>query len=896
MKLMRIKLLAGLLLFLPGILVPLIHPRSVSAAVSTGKWLNAAFIQVDGKNYYDKSPWDGDMQFTNEENGCTSTVKVTSSGFDAADWTFQTRATGGTCGGSKVPITLTDVANSNIYFAFITPDKLVRVDSDNNWNFTRDGTTGNFLRDSEQGQDCQDIIQVSQQGAVNHGDLYEHKKADEGTSSGFPGCSFIAPNSYGEENPQGPVSFRIGDAGQIIAPPGGGNTGTVDPNGGKSCEDDAGDLGWILCAVIRATDSALSWVDERIQDMLQVDRNIYTNDGIHAGWSNIRNIAFVILVPMVLIMVMGTALNLDFVSAYTVKKALPRILAAVIFISLSYTICVFMIDLSNAVGKGTLSLLTSPFDFNQLPGVTQNHLTLASLFGGSASGGGGVFATLLASGAILVGGFVLIWLFMGTLLLLAGTAFLVLLLRQIFVVAFLLLAPLAILSWIFPGNEKLWKLWSGSFSKLLMMFPLIMGVIAVGRIFAFIIHQQPNVGPADNVLHPLMILGAYMIPYAFIPFTFKLAGGLFGTLTGMVNDKQKGLFDRQKATRARKTERTGRKVLQTRADLAGRAQSLGSRSRFVGAPMRFVGKRLGGYNVEAAMSARQAAVGKEINDQIATGRDDDVRGLTVDKSLLRDFRGAEARGLARTENGRRQYKSLGGAWIDEANVRAGHDKWGGDTFAQQAALSYEMRKASTEEEVQGLASRYAAVAQGSWGMTDRQAGGAWIGAAFENQNQHLEYKGTDWRTGQVGGGGAGRFVDEIYEKKGSYPLAQMSSNTVEQLKVAHREAVRTGDVDRQNKIRAITETFMHEYGSGGVPGAPPDEGGETAPGAGGRRQASTPGAAHVAERVRELAVMTGVYAAAPTGPHLPPGVQGPGGVTPPNTHAGTPTQNQQDQK
>ncbi|MEO8104912.1 MAG: hypothetical protein ABI602_01080, partial [Candidatus Saccharibacteria bacterium] len=284
-------------------------------------------------------------------------------------------------------------------------------------------------------------------------------------------------------------------------------------------------------------------------------------------------------------------------------------------------------------------------------------------------------------------------------------------------------------------------------------------------------------------------------------------------------------------------------------------------------------------NLEADASRKRALVGKEVNDQIATGVDSEVRGLTVNKKTSRK----------RNNAGQIEYETLGGAWVSEASVNKGHSRWGNDTYAQQAALSYEMRKATSEDQIRGLGDNYHNVTDG-WGMSANQAGGAWIGAAFENQGQHLEYKYTNWKDGTMGASRPGGdvksdgFVDEIYEKKGSYPLAQMSSFSVERLKDAHVAAEAIGDVDQMNKIKAISETFMSELGGGMY--APPAGGAGPVvqPGARTNRMANTPGAAHVAERARELADMTGAYVAAPTGPHLPP-----------PDHRGTSTPNNMDQ-
>jgi hypothetical protein len=646
----------------------------------------------------------------------------------------------------------------------------------------------------------------------------------------------------------------------------------------NSCEARGGGMAWLMCPVITATDGAINWVDSRVTELLDIDSNYYSNNEIKASAAAIRNIAYIILIPVMLVMVVGTALGFDFISAYTVKRALPRLVIAAIFITVAYPVCVFLIELFNAVGRGVLGLFTFPFveASQKLYGTDITQISLSTLLGGS------LFTSIFAAPIFAAGILILLIFFGGTLLLFAAIAFLVLMLRQMFIVALLLIAPLAILAWIFPGNDKLWKSWWGSFSKLLIMFPLIMGLIAVGRIFAYIIDSSNPAGLDGTILQPLMTITAYMLPYAFIPFTFRFAGGLFATVAGFANDKSKGLFDRQKQHRAAKWERTGgRRMLQARANLARNLEQRGSggnaMKRFAA---RNAARRIGGYNIEAAMSAKTAQVSKEINDIIATGKDDDVRGLTAayayDYAKKNGWEAAVSAGLAQEKDGKRQFKSLGGAFVDEANVLNGRRRWGNDTFAQQAALSYEMRKAMTDEQVAGISQNYKALTE-SWGMTDNQAGGAWIGAAFENQGQHLEFKHTNWEDGSLK---ATAFANEVYEKKGSYQLSQMIAHTIEQLKAAYD----TGDEETKRKVQGIAETFMSRMGPGGsrqvsmegdqpILATDPAAAASVTGAASGMRKPMTPaqyadqqvyqtssqGAAHVAEVVRDFAVHVGVY-------------------------------------
>ncbi len=347
------------------------------------------------------------------------------------------------------------------------------------------------------------------------------------------------------------------------------------------------------------------------------------------------------------------------------------------------------------------------------------------------------------------------------------------------------------------------------------------------------------------------------LPLVGIPFAFSIAGGLLGRVFEFAQGARKkahesGMLTRQRERSQHHWEQSGvqsRQKMST-ALLANASKDSNSalRKRVTRGVERFV---VSGYNIEAEASAQQAAASKEVNDMIATGKDGQARGLTVDKKT--------ARRRVDEKTGKVQWESLGGAWVDEADVDEGHRRWGHNIYAQQAALSYEMRKADTEEKVAGVAKNYKDLAH-SWHMSESQAAGAWIGASFENQNQHLAFKGTDWETGELKkddktGLVGGAFVTEAYEKKGSYALSQMSSYTIEQLKKAHTSSVDViakSDIDmadataklnnaastqqerqaatvtlnvaqnnkaaaiaQQQKVAAVAETFMSRYGAGG---------------------------------------------------------------------------------
>lgn len=312
-----------------------------------------------------------------------------------------------------------------------------------------------------------------------------------------------------------------------------------------SCESEGGEMSWLLCPILRLADNVVKYLDNQIETLLKVPNSYFQGseaENLRATWARLRNIAYIILVPIMLVMVIGTALGFSFIDAYTIKKALPRLVVAVLFMSLSYELTTFMIELTNIVSSGILGLMTSSFGGGDItlsslfdPGFVEGGIFTGTLLVGVVAGAG--FAALAGIGVLLSYGFVVV------LALLMG--FLLLAMRQFLLIALILLAPLAILGWIFPGNDRLWKLWWGTFSKLLLLFPLIMILIGGGRVFAKVADQAQGQG----LLQTILILTAYVAPYFFIPATFKFAGGLFATVTGAMNDRTRGIFDRQRKKR-----------------------------------------------------------------------------------------------------------------------------------------------------------------------------------------------------------------------------------------------------------------------------------------------------------------------------------------------------------
>ena len=218
---------------------------------------------------------------------------------------------------------------------------------------------------------------------------------------------------------------------------------------------------------------------------------------------------------------------------YTVRRLLPRMVAAAILIQLSWYLTKFAIDIFNDIGRGLAQLMYYPFTgggniqitdaLTEITPQGQAALTLSVIFAGAilAFTGFGVMGIILLAVptalALIIGYFVL-------------------LLRQILIILCVILAPIALVLWVMPGTERYWNLWKDNFIKLLMMFPLIVGLIAAGRIFGLISGQTLN-----GFVAFIAVLVGFFGPLLILPKTFGWGGQLMGMMGNAAINGTRGL-------------------------------------------------------------------------------------------------------------------------------------------------------------------------------------------------------------------------------------------------------------------------------------------------------------------------------------------------------------------
>ena len=343
----------------------------------------------------------------------------------------------------------------------------------------------------------------------------------------------------------------------------------------ERCEDQGGVFGWIFCHAAAVADDFASVFERYLANLLRVG-DIGSNEQLKASWQIIVRMTTIVIIVIALIIAVSQIFGFEFLSAYSVKKALPRLVIGVIAIQISWYLAVALVAIVNALGDGIQSLMLIPFGelgkevaqghaLSYILGIMMPEQTAEFEAGGILVVAAPVVGMALAGAAAASGG--IGFMIMGALMMFVtvAVAFITLVLRLIFIWGLVVIMPLAIAMWILPGTEKWWQKWWTTYWKLLFMYPMIIGLLTIGKIGAYLaassaaepgnsILSKVNSGfeyvtynylpnfatvPAMHLIAGIgsmailaMVLIAYFAPYFMVPSSFKFGGEFMGKVSG----------------------------------------------------------------------------------------------------------------------------------------------------------------------------------------------------------------------------------------------------------------------------------------------------------------------------------------------------------------------------
>lgn len=568
--------------------------------------------------------------------------------------------------------------------------------------------------------------------------------------------------------------------------------------------------------------------------------------------------------------------------AYAIRKAIPRIVIAVIAINLSIYLCVAALDITNVVAKGMTQLITAPFDTSNVTmfSVKTDPSNAVTAGVGVLVGAGPMYSAIIGLGGAATGGALAtiysaltaaFWLVLPVLLIVLAILATVII-RQALLFFLIVTSPIAIAMFILPGTEKYFRKWLDLFAKALLVYPIIAVLFAMSDIFGSIIFKN-NDGGVVGIATIITGIAVIIAPLFLIPFAFRFAGGALGAIVGAAT----GVGDRMSKSgfvkgrqeyygqkyQDQKTRNQALRYRKNKAVADNEQHTRGQRRRAEWRMSKLSGYRDDIYQREAAMNERLA---KEQEMQKNFGDDTDRRAYGIDrKGAQADFN-AGNRTIARTANGgrietsannkmrqhfdaagnltRTEYSSLGGSWQTDAAINRSEARFGQRNTGQlQQTLTYEMTKAIEEGKQDQLIQNYGDLMK-AWNMSGGEGNGTWIGPAFNNQQEDLMYKHTKFDDNGTATVDHAAYTREVYEKKGPQMLAYLKGKNIKELRRAHAGAVNrlnAAPVGTNEYTAAQTELKMHEAimdtlsssqptavgtGAPGAPGAPTPQAGQ----------------------------------------------------------------------
>lgn len=292
------------------------------------------------------------------------------------------------------------------------------------------------------------------------------------------------------------------------------SSGTVDCDAGLA-------FTWLICGAIRLIVITVDTIRDKVivptlkEPPLDKDSNDYK--AAYAVWTAFRDVAAVVFILLFMILIFGTAMGLD---NYTVKKALPHLVAGAILMPLSWYICAAVIDLGNVLGQGMVNLVNTalatalPTSANGASICIDLTSNFTKIFLGGAAAGAVAIALFGATASIGLGLLI-------TMLLAFASAFVTLIFRKILIIILVVISPLAIAAWILPNTEKYAKKWWENLIKVVMMYPIIILLFMAGRLFAATACAAPATG---DFLTPVLEIVGLILPMFAIPWAGQMAG------------------------------------------------------------------------------------------------------------------------------------------------------------------------------------------------------------------------------------------------------------------------------------------------------------------------------------------------------------------------------------
>ena len=339
-----------------------------------------------------------------------------------------------------------------------------------------------------------------------------------------------------------------------------------------TCGNTLKGIGWIACTVIENSVEFADGVWSLFEGLLVADP-LKNQDGagsaLYETWSNMRDIANVIMVVLFIAIIMSQVSNIG-ISNYGIKKMLPRLIIAAIAINISYFMMQITVDAANILGKTLHEFITGEAAMSGIgergwQSIVADILLNTAVVGVGAAGIAAIAGSSMAApiGLLLV----LIIVVPAIIGLVAGL--LALSFRSALIPVLAALSPIAIAAWVLPNTQKIFNKWKDAFFGMVFLYPLASVYYGALKFMSLIVLNNPSSGSLDRLFAVgTLSIGAFVVLFLAVKsnsITGKIMGvtkGFMGKLTAPLTNFASGAIGAKMAlgrARAASMDYSGRR-------------------------------------------------------------------------------------------------------------------------------------------------------------------------------------------------------------------------------------------------------------------------------------------------------------------------------------------------
>ncbi|MBW4061634.1 hypothetical protein HJC99_03650, partial [Candidatus Saccharibacteria bacterium] len=323
---------------------------------------------------------------------------------------------------------------------------------------------------------------------------------------------------------------------------------------------DQGSLTWLACPVIENISTHISAIAiDILTPLLRINTITPTSTPqLYQVWAHVRDFADLLFIGVFFAIIISTIFEQDIggLNPYTIKTTWVRLIIAAVLVQFSFILSGVIVDLGNVAGAGVAQIFTAISGGSAA--VPDTSHVIGNLVTGSVAAvttvGVAILATWEIALPILLG-----------LLITVFVAFLTLGARFLIISILIVIAPLACVAWVLPNTRHYMSDWFKLLTRLVMMYPIIVGVFTLAGIASEILPFTTSTADsgvakaAILIVQPLITLAAFLL----IPESFRLAGKGLNRAYSIMNGaggKSKGWLKNSQLYKDGKTRSKERKA------------------------------------------------------------------------------------------------------------------------------------------------------------------------------------------------------------------------------------------------------------------------------------------------------------------------------------------------